>query len=64
MVDETTHFTGSYCGDKVPHKLMFMDSVMMIFTTDSTSTEKGFEIHYTTEGKYIKVHFTYAFLKN
>lgn len=31
---------------------MFMDSVMMIFTTDSTSTEKGFEIHYTTEGKY------------
>lgn len=49
--DETKFFIGSYCGTSIPQTFTIMDSVMMIFTTDFFTSEKGFEIHYYILGK-------------
>jgi len=49
--DKTKHVIGSYCGDHGPNKLIFLNSVMIIFMTDSSVGKKGFEIHYELQGK-------------
>lgn len=49
---QSAHLIGTYCGVKVPQKMMFIHSAMMIFKTDYSIPSKGFEILYALQGKY------------
>jgi len=40
--------------------MTFMDSVMMIFKTDSTGTYNGFEIQYAIQSKNTNNHHKYV----
>lgn len=55
FADHTEHFIGLYCGDRSPSKMTFENSAMIIFSTDSSVTTDGFEIHYGLNGKHNKL---------
>ncbi|KAL5234243.1 hypothetical protein ACI65C_001653 [Semiaphis heraclei] len=48
--DQTKHAIGTYCGNHSPNTFTFVNSVMMIFMSDSSIGKKGFEIHYELQG--------------
>lgn len=51
----TNTFIGTYCGEHAPQSLTLRNEVIIIFQTDLSFRQKGFEIHYEIDGNIIEI---------